>query len=57
MLLNKACFLDPRFKSFSFPLDEDRKSVLLSVEEEEAHIKNRNDFKQGGEPSRWVGTW
>ena len=36
MLLNKACFLDPRFKSLSFLSDEDRKSVLLSVEEEAA---------------------
>ena len=39
MLLNKACFLDPRFKSLSFLSDEDRKGVLLSVEEEAAHIK------------------
>ena len=39
MLLNKACFLDPRFKSLSFLSDEDRKDVLLSVEEEAAHVK------------------
>ena len=38
MLLNKACFLDPRFKSLSFLSDENRKGVLLSVEEEAAHI-------------------
>ena len=29
MLLNEACFLDPRFKSLSFLSDEDRKSVLF----------------------------
>ena len=39
MLLNIACFLDPRFKSLSFLSDEDRKGVLLSVEEEAAHVK------------------
>ena len=39
MLLNKACFLDPRFKSLSFLSEEDRKGVLLSVEKEAAHIQ------------------
>ena len=39
MLLNKACFLDPCFKLLSFLSDEDRKGVLLSVEEEAAHVK------------------
>ena len=37
MLLNKACFLHPCFKSLSFLSDEDRKGVRLSVEEEAAH--------------------
>ena len=32
MLLNKACFLDPRFKSLSFLSEENRKDVIRSVE-------------------------
>ena len=39
MLLNKACFLDPRFKSLSFLSDENRKDVICSVEEEAACLK------------------
>ena len=39
MLLNKACFLDPRFKSLSFLSDENRKDVIRSVEEEAACLK------------------
>ena len=50
MLLNKACFLDPRFKSLSFLSDEDRKSVLLSVEEEAAHIKTEVVSSKGENP-------
>ena len=48
MLLNKACFLDPRLKSLSFLSDEDRKSVLLSVEEEAVHIKTEMISSKGG---------
>ena len=47
MLLNKACFLDPRFKSLSFLSEEDRKGVLLSVEEEAAHIKTEMVSSKG----------
>ena len=39
MLLNKACFLDPRFKSLSFLSDENRKDAIRSVEEEAACLK------------------
>ena len=38
-LLNKACFLDPHFKSFSFLSEEDKKYVMLLVEEEAVCIK------------------
>ena len=51
MLLNKACFLDPRFKSLSFLSNEDRKSVLLSVEEEAAHIKTEMISSKGENPA------
>ena len=39
MLLNKACLLDPRFKSLSFLSEENRKDVIRSVEEEAACLK------------------
>ena len=39
MLLNKACFLDRRFKSLSFLSDKNRKDVIRSVEEEAAYSK------------------
>lgn len=55
ILLNKACFLDPCFKSLSFLSDKDRKSVVLSIEEKAAHIKTEM-ISARGEPSRWVGT-
>ena len=51
MLLNKACFLDPRFKSLPFLSDEDRKSVLLSVEEEAAQIKTEMVSSKGENPA------
>ena len=51
MLLNKVCFLDPHFKSLSFLSDEDRKSVLLSVEEEAAHIKTEMISSKGENPA------
>ena len=51
MLLNKACFLDPRFKSLSFLSDEDRKSVLLSVEEKAAQIKTEMVSSKGENPA------
>ena len=54
MLLNKAYFLDPRFKSLSFLSDEDRKSVLLSVEEEAAH-KSRNGKNKRENPADGFG--
>ena len=55
MLLNKACFLDPRFKLLSFLSDEDRKSVLLSVEEEAAHIKTEMVSSKGENPDMCAG--
>ena len=55
MLLNKACFLDPRFKSLSFLSDEDRKSVLLSVEEEAAHTKTEMVSSKGENPDMSAG--
>ena len=39
MLLNKACFLDPRFKSLSFLSEKNRKDVIHSVEKEAACLK------------------
>ena len=50
MLVNKACFLHPCFKSLSFLSDEDKKSVLLSVEEEVAHIKTKMVSSKGESP-------
>jgi len=38
LLLNKACFLDPRFKSLSFLSEKDKKDVIISVEEEAAQM-------------------
>ena len=34
MLLNKAAFLDPRFKALLFLCDEDRQTISSSVEAE-----------------------
>ena len=33
-LINKACFLDPRFKALSFLAESDRKEVIAAIEEE-----------------------
>ena len=51
MLLNKAYFLDPRFKLLSFLSNEDGKSVLLSVEEEAAQIKVDMVSSKGENPA------
>jgi len=34
-LINKACFLDPRFKALAFMIDSDKNFTIASVEEEE----------------------
>ena len=39
-LLNKACFLDPRFKSLSFLSEEEKGQLLLTIEKEAASIKH-----------------
>jgi len=33
-LINKACFLDPRFKALAFMTDSDKNFTIVSVEEE-----------------------
>jgi len=33
-LINKACFLDPRFKALAFMTDSDKCFTIASVEEE-----------------------
>ena len=38
-LINKACFLDPRFKALVFMADSD-KSCTISLVKEEAQIQN-----------------
>ena len=38
-LLNKACFLDPRFKSLSFLPEQERRFIRLLVEEEAAELR------------------
>ena len=48
------CFLDPRFKLLSFLSDEDRKGVLLSVEEA-AHIKTEMISKEKENPADGPG--
>ena len=55
MLLDYACFLDPRFKSLSFLSDEDRKSVLHSVEEDTAHINTEKVSSKGENPTDGPG--
>lgn len=44
-LLNKACFLDPRFKSLSFLSEEEKDQILLTIEEEAASIKDSTSDK------------
>ena len=38
-VLNKACFLDPRFKSLSFLLEAERNFIISMVEDEVAEIR------------------
>ena len=44
-LLNKACFLDPRFKSLSFLSDEDKKAVVMDVENEAKELRHLDQGK------------
>ena len=39
-ILHKACFLHPRFKSFSFLSEETEQSVMLAIKEEVIVIGN-----------------
>jgi len=42
-ILHKACFLDPRFKSLSFFLEETKRGIMLVIKEEAVSEEERNE--------------
>lgn len=49
LLLNKACFLDPRFKSLSFLSEQEKEVVFFDIEKEAQDLRQLEDQAKASE--------